>query len=269
MKSLSALAGLLLLALPALAWAGQPSAAALLALRQSRIVDLSHKLDTDIPHWQGFQPATRKILYNYQPDGFLAEEYCHVGQWGTHVDPPGHFFPNLRRLDGIPPREMILPLVVIDVHAKAAADPDYTLSLDDIRRWEKKHGPVPSGSFVAMRTDWSKRWPDQAKMLNQDAQGTMHYPGWSLDTLRYLYGRRHITASGHETTDTGAGIAISRKDYSLESYILQSNHYQIELLANLEQVPEAGALAIVTWPNIANGSGFPARVLAIVPPAGK
>ncbi len=137
---------------------------------------MSHKLDTGIPHWAGFRPATRTVLYDYPTDGFLAEEYCHVGQWGTHVDPPGHFFPQGRRLDDIEPKEMILPLAVIDVHEQAAADPDYSVTVDDIRRWEKKHGPIPPGGFVALRTDWSQRWPDQEKMLNRDANGVMHYP---------------------------------------------------------------------------------------------
>ena len=234
------------------------------ALKQTRVVDLSHKFAVNIPHWHGFAPATRRTVYDYKKDGFKVEEYCHVGQWGTHVDPPGHFFENLRMMDEITPQEMVLPLVVIDVHDKVAANPDYTLSLDDVRSWEQKHGPVPQGSFVAMRTDWSKRWPDQAKMQNQDAQGVRHYPGWSKEVLVYLYEVRQITASGHETTDTDPGLSTSRNDYSLEAYILSKNRYQIELLANLDQVPAAGAVAVVTWPNVERGSGFPARVLAIV-----
>ena len=76
---------------------------------------------------------------------------------------------------------------------------------------------------------------------------------------------RDITASGHETTDTDPGIATSAGDYSLEAYILGRDRYQIELLANLDQVPEAGAIALVTFPKPKGGSGFPARVFAIVP----
>jgi kynurenine formamidase len=37
------------------------------------------------------------------------------------------------------------------------------------------------------------------------------------------------------------------------------------LLANLDRVPESGAIAIVTFPKPADGSGFPARVIAILP----
>lgn len=95
--------------------------------------------------------------------------------------------------------------------------------------------------------------------------GVAHYPGWSMDVLKYLYEVRHITASGHEATDTDPGIATTYEDYSLESYILSLNKYQIELLTNLDKVPEAGSLVSVTWPNAKNGTGFPARVFAILP----
>jgi kynurenine formamidase len=246
--------------------ARKPSVAEIAALlKEKQIVDLTHAFGPGIPHWYGFGDEQVKELYTVKKDGFLVQEFTHVGQWGTHVDPPAHFHAGLRTVDQIPPSEMLLPLVVLDVHEQVAKNPDYTVTMADVMAWEAKHGPVPAGSFVALRTDWSKRWPDQAKMLNKDAQGTFHYPGWSMPVLKYLYEERKVTASGHETTDTDPGLATTHDDYSLESYILSLNHYQIEMLTNLDQVPEAGALAIVAFPKPQGGSGFPARVLAVVP----
>lgn len=210
-------------------------------------------------------------MFWYEPgvgslgSGFYAQYYSHVGQWGTHVDPPAHFIKGLRTVDEIDVKEMIMPLVVIDIHEKVANNPDYTITMEDVKAWEAKHGPIPEGAFVAMRTDWSKRWPDMKAMLNKDANGIAHYPGWSMEVLRYLYEERKITASGHEQTDTDPGIATSRGDYSLETYILKQNHYQIELLTNLDKVPESGALVVVSFPKPKGGSGFPARVFAILP----
>ena len=160
---------------------------------------------------------------------------------------------------------LLMPLIVLDVHEKVARNPDYILSLDDVRAWERRHGRIPAHAFVAMRTDWSKRWPNDASMQNKDAQGVAHYPGWSMAVLKLLYEDRHIAASGHETTDTDPGVATTKDDYSLESYVLGTNHYQVEMLASLDQVPEFGALVMVGFPKPANGSGFPARVIAIVP----
>src|SRR6516162_4107119 len=240
-------------------------------LVSKKYVDLTHAFAPGIPRWPGFPDETRKTIYWYdkRPDtqgtGFFSEVFTHVGQWGTHVDPPAHFVKGLRTVDQIDLKEMILPLVVVDVHEDCAKKPDYTLTLGRLKKWETDHGKIPSGAFVAMRTDWSKRWPDAAKMENKDDKGVAHYPGWSLATLRFLYEERKITASGHETTDTDPGIATTRADYSLETYILSMNHYQIELLTNLDQVPEAGALVIVSFPKPQGGSGFPARVFAILP----
>ncbi len=240
-------------------------------LTGKKLVDLTHAFEPGVPHWPGFPDEKRETIYWYEKGrgsmgaGFFAEVYTHVGQWGTHVDPPAHFAKGLRTVDQIELKEMILPLVVIDVHEEAAKNPDYTLTLERVKKWEADHGAIPAGAFVAMRTDWSKRWPDPAKMANKDAQGVSHYPGWSMEVLKYLYEERKITASGHEPTDTDPGVATSKNDYSLETYLLGTNHYQIELLANLDQVPESGAIVIVSFPKPKGGSGFPARVFAIVP----
>ena len=240
-------------------------------LAQKKFVDLTHDFAPGIPHWTGFPDEARRTIYWYEkrPDtmgaGFFSEVFTHVGQWGTHVDPPAHFIKGKRTVDQIEPKEMLLPLVMIDVHGEAEKNSDYTLSMERVKKWEETHGPIPAGAFVAMRTDWSKRWPDEAKMKNKDADGVAHYPGWSMPVLKYLYEERNITASGHETTDTDPGIATTKDDYSLETYILSTNHYQIELLTNLDQVPESGAIVVVSFPKPKGGSGFPARVFAIVP----
>ena len=194
--------------------------AALAILKSHRFVDLTHTFSPGIPHWKGAPNETVKTLYTVQKDGFRINEYCHIGQWGTHVDPPAHFHEGLHTVDQIDPKEMLMPLVVIDVHEKVAKNPDYTLQIADIEAWEARHGRIPRGAFVAMRTDWSKRWPNQAALQNVDAAGVYHYPGWSMPVLKLLYEDRGITASGHETTDTDPGSATTKDDYSLESYIL-------------------------------------------------
>lgn len=240
-------------------------------LQSHQFIDLTHSFDSQIPHGPGFEPARRITLFHYDPgvgtvgSGALIHEYTHVGQWGTHVDPPAHFIRGLRTLDQIGVTEMVLPLVVIDIHEQAAINPDYRVSMRDIAAWEAAHGRIPQHAFVALRSDWSKRWPDQQRFFNRDAQGIAHYPGWSREVLEYLYEKCGITASGHETPDTDPGIDASQGHYVLEIYVLSQDHYQIEMLANLDQLPQAGAIVIASWPKPRGGSGFPARVFAIVP----
>lgn len=242
-------------------------------IKDKKFVDLTHSFYPGIPHWEGFNDEKRDLLYWYNPGemrpsrgyGFFAELFSFVGQWGTHVDAPAHFAKGKRTLDQINPEEMILPLVVLDVHEKVNRNPDYTVTMQDVWAWEKKHGVIPKRAFVALRTDWSKRWPNQEAMHNKDKFGESHYPGWSLPVLQYLYATRKITASGHETTDTDPGVEVSKNNYALESYVLGTDHYQVELLTNLDLVPEAGALVVVAFPKPRGGSGFPARVFAILP----
>ena len=198
--------------------------------------------------------------------GFFAQQFTHVGQWGTHCDPPAHFVKGKRTIDQIDPKEMILPLVVIDVHEKAAKNPDYTISMDDVRDWEKRHGPIPEGAFVAMRTDWSKRWPDAEGDAERGRQGRGPLP-WLEPGSPQVPLRR---PEDHGSAATKRWIPIRawrpvKGDYSLETYILGTDHYQIELLANLDKVPEAGAIVVVAFPKPKGGSGFPARVFAILP----
>ncbi|WP_134495497.1 cyclase family protein [Microvirga pakistanensis] len=240
-------------------------------LQQCRWIDLTHAFDRTIPHCGSFDAEERITLYHYDEGvgvkghGFLAHEYRHAGQWGTHVDPPAHFIRGLRHLDELSIHEMILPLVVIDITQRVEDNPDYCIALEDVKASESRNGPVPQGAFVAKRTGWSSRWPDAAAMKNCCPDGISHFPGWSLEVLQYLAEHRNASAIGHETTDTDPGVAVSRHEAPLEAYWLAQDKWQIELLSDLTDLPEAGAILIASWPKPRRGSGFPARVFAIAP----
>ncbi len=115
-------------------------------LGRKKIVDLTHAFAPGIPHWHGFNDEKRETAYWYdkkegtQGEGFFAETFSHVGQWGTHVDPPAHFIRGLRTVDQIPLQEMVLPLVVIDVHVEGAKNADYTLSLERVKMGRRAWG---------------------------------------------------------------------------------------------------------------------------------
>lgn len=233
---------------------------------QVRFVDLTHAFHPGQPHFPAFPDEEREALFDMtRGDGFNVHRYTIVGQWGTHVDPPSHFVDGARPVDEISVEEMILPLVVIDISDRVAHDPDSVPTMDDVLAWETRNGSVPTGSFVALRTGWGRRWPDRDGMANKDSEGVAHYPGWSAEVLKYLFEDVGITAVGHEQTDTDRGLSTSAGDYGLELYILQRDRWQIELMANLDQVPEAGALIVASWPKPRGGSGFPARVFALCP----
>jgi len=237
----------------------------------NKIVDLTHAFYPDMPHRDSLGGEIIEPLFAYEPGvgklgtGAKLDRYSFPGQWGTHVDAPVHFHEGMRSVDQITPAEMILPLVVLDIHEQVNSNPDYVVSMEDVHRWEQKHGKIPTGAFIALRTDWSKRWPDAAAFFNLDNDGVSHCPGWSEAVLHYLDYERHARGIGHETADTDPGIVASRSEYPLESWHLQQDRFQIEMLTHLDKAPEAGAVVIATWPKVRGGSGFPARVLALVP----
>ncbi|MFP5527325.1 cyclase family protein [Peptococcus simiae] len=229
-------------------------------LKKHRFVELSYPLSPESPHWSGFSPMIDETLFTYA-DGFFVNKFQLVSQYGTHVDAPIHFVENQRALDKIGAEEMILPLCVIDVSDKVARDVDYAATVQDILSWEATNGPIPKASFVALRTDWCKREDKD----NRDAEGNKHYPGWSLDAIKYLVEKRNVTAIGHESSDTDPPVVSSQVGYVGETYILDQGRYQIELMRNLYELPAVGALIVCGFPMVVGGAGFTARCFAICP----
>jgi kynurenine formamidase len=226
-------------------------------------VDLTHSFGTQTPVWSGFGQATMSAAsdpathqpYTIEQNGFRTTFYSMVGQYGTHVDPPAHFAPDGLTMDKIPLDQMILPLVVLDDTPYLKDDPNHAFSVDDLMAWEKENGQVPAGSFAALRTDMYKDWDSDPETFKR-----YPFPAWSFEVIKYLFTERGVTAIGHEALDTDITEAMDS-----ETWILQNGHYQIEVMANLDQVPATGSVIVVTWPKVENGFGFPARAFAILP----
>jgi kynurenine formamidase len=226
-------------------------------------VDLTHELSPETPHWYGFQPLGVRNLFDFDQASMKVFEYTVPGQYGTHVDVPSHFDPNGRTQSEIRVDEFAYPLCVIDKSAECAANNDYALTIDNVREWEKAYGVIPEGSFVAFRSDWYKR--PAAEFENKDADGCAHYPGWDLETVRWLCAERKIGAMGHETPDSDPACRQAQTGFAAEDYILRQDKIQIELLCNLDRVPPVGAVIFCTFPKLRGGTGFPARCFAICP----
>ena len=225
-----------------------------------KFVELSHEFSPETPHWSGFPAMSSEQIFDY-PDGFRVHKVTTVTQYGTHVDAPAHFVPGTRMLNEIRADELMLPLCVVDITAKVAENCDYIVSAKDLTDWEAVYGKIPEGSFVAIRSDWSKR----ADLDNMDANGQKHYPGWGMDALKFLVEERNVAAIGHETSDTDAAVSSVANGYIGEYYILEQNRYQIELLRDLDQVPPVGSVIVCSFPRGVELTGFTARCFAICP----
>jgi kynurenine formamidase len=240
-------------------------------LKHAKYIDLTHAFSPRQPVWPGFAPAKFKPAvagndlgdyakpgdeFTYDKHGFIATAYeLTTDQYGTQLDPPAHWNPKGATISDLPPTYAVRPLVVIDVHEKVAKDPGYHATVADIQAWEKKHGPIPEGSVVMIRSDWYKRWNETERFASKP------FPGITLDALKYLHLQRHILFHGHEPLDTDATDNLEG-----EHWLLHHNYTQAEGVANLDQVPEAGALITIGFAKPEGGTGGFARYVAIAPP---
>lgn len=234
-------------------------------------VDLTHELSPETPHWYGFAPLGCKILFDYEdgtPEDKMAPmkciEYSFAGQYGTHVDAPSHFCKGGRDMSKIAVKELVYPLVVVDKSEECAKNAEFTMTVADLQKWESENGKIPEGAFVAFRSDWYKK----SNLDNPDENGNPHYPGWSVDAIKWLVEERKIGAIGHEPADTDPSYVTTREDaypYPAEKYILETDRIQIEVMRNLDQLPPVGAMIVCAFPKLKDGTGFPARCFAICP----
>jgi kynurenine formamidase len=241
------------------------------SLATSKVVDLSHAFDEKTLYWPTSPTSfeLKKLSFGDTPGGwfYAANSLCTPEHGGTHLDAPIHFSKEGKTIDQIPLRQLIAPAVLIDVSAKASADPDYRLALDDVRSWEKRHGTIPSGAIVLLRTGWAKRWPDRKQYLGDDTPGDaskLHFPSFGKESAEYLVGQRHVGGLGLDTASIDVGAS---KDFVVHRIASAAGVPGLENLANLDQVPEVGAWVIALPMKIGGGSGGPLRAVALVPAA--
>ena len=238
-------------------------------LKKYKWVELSHSMNNDSPYWAGIPDGSVDIgpvVYDWGNPMLECQiqTFKFPGQFGTHIDFPSHFIKGGKSSESYGVNNMMYPLCVIDITKKVEEDVHYAVSVDDIKAWEAKHGNIPDGAFVALRTDWYKRWPDMNAFANLDEEGGEHCPGWSMEALKYIYETRNAAANGHETLDTDASmLAVEAEDLACERYVLAKGKLQIEVLQNLDQVPEAGSILIAAWTRLEKATGLPVRVWAI------
>jgi kynurenine formamidase len=234
------------------------------SLRTAKYVDLTHTINPAIPVWAGFgrstfspavNPKTGRA-YTYEHDGFEATHYdLATDQLGTQLDPPAHWDPSYPAIDELPPTFAVRPLVVISIVEQVKKDPGYHLAVADVLEWEKRHGRIPAGAVVFVHSDWSQQWP-APELATRPV-----FPGVKLAALQFLHEQRHILLHGHEPLDTDTTPNLEG-----EAWLMHHGYTQAEGVANLDQVPEAGALVAIGYPRLQGGTGGYARYVAICPP---
>src|SRR5207248_2657481 len=158
---------------------------------KTHVVDLSYAINDKLVPWPGdARWFEAKINATVEKNGYFTRSFWMLEHYGTHMDAPAHFPPGKATVEQIPAKQFFGPAVVLDVRAEAAKNADYQLPPARVDEWEKHHGRIPAGAIVLLRTGWATRWPDAQRYRNEDAQGGMHFPGFSADAVKLLIERK-------------------------------------------------------------------------------
>ena len=253
----------------AIAGSGPLASAQAIDLRNARVVDLSHPFDERTLYWpnapSGFE--LKRLHFGPAEGGYFysANSFCAPEHGGTHLDAPIHFAEGKAAVDQIPVEKLIGPAIVIDVSRQAGADPDYRLSLEDVRAWERRQGAIPSGALVLLRTGWSARWPDRKRYFGDGAAGdaaTLHFPSYGEEAARFLVETRKVSALGIDTASIDYGPS---KDFIVHRVAMGAGIPGLENLDHLDALPEKGAWLVALPMKIGGGSGAPLRAVAFLP----
>jgi kynurenine formamidase len=235
------------------------------------IVDLTQPLSERTPVLRLPEPfvntpgLTRRELSRYDERGpAWAWSALEIGEHaGTHFDAPIHWITGRDGEDvaSVAPTRLVGPAVLIDKSAEVADDPDYLLTVSDVRAFEAEHGSLPDGGWLLLRTGWDARADDEEGFLNGGRT-----PGPDADCARLLAQETGIVGLGVETVGTDAGAAAGfDPPFPAHHFFLGAGKYGITQLAGLARLPPTGALIVVAPLRLVEGTGSPARVLAFVP----
>ncbi|MBV8773540.1 MAG: cyclase family protein [Deltaproteobacteria bacterium] len=232
------------------------------------MVDLTYTFDTSTIYWPTEHPFVHQFEhYGMTPEGYFysSAKFDAPEHGGTHMDAPIHFSKGAMTVDQVPLRWMIGPAAVIDFSERASHDPDATLGVDDIKKWESAHGSIPEGAIVVARSGWGRYWPNKKRYLGTDKFGDiahLNFPGFSPGSVKYLLDSGKVVAIAIDTPSMDPG---SSKDFPVHRLWLGANKVGFENVANAERLPESGATIFCIPMKIGKGTGAPTRIFAILP----
>jgi kynurenine formamidase len=222
--------------------------------RGTKLVDLTHTFREDFALYPNSPTASRETVRTIAADGFYGQVWRFWEHTATHMDVPGHFVAGGRTSEEITLEELIRPIVVVDISERAASQPATEVTVDDLRRFERRHGRIPKGALVAMDSGWAARAADADAFIND-----MQFPGFSGDATAWLLENRRIGGIGVDTLSLDNGPSTS---FASHLAVLRADKVGIENLANLDKLPPRGATVVMGLIPWKEGSGGPARVLA-------
>ncbi|NIJ52632.1 cyclase family protein [Dyadobacter arcticus] len=231
-------------------------------LHLDHIVDLTHTLTSDFPYIpvKGLTyPFELISMATLSKNGVAANSWKIHEHLGTHTDAPNHFVDNQKSLDQIDLKDLIVPVVVIDIKERASHNRDAELTVDDIRNFEKQYGKIPDRACVMMYSGWEEHLKDSL-FVGLDRNQVKHFPGFSDPAIKYLLANRNIAGIGVDVLSFDPGID---GDYTGHKTLFAAGKWAVECVANLSKIPKTGATIIVGAPKIGLATGGFSRIIAV------
>lgn len=233
--------------------------AALAQATGGTIRDLTHTLSTDFPTFGGSPGFVKSEVANFATGGYNMFDLAIGEHSGTHLDAPIHFSADGQTVDEIPVQNLVAPLVIADIRAKAADDPDAQVTPDDLRAWIAANGDIPARAVVAMNSGWADHVAT-ARFRNADDAGVMHFPGFHVEAAQMLMEEADVVGIAVDTLSLDHGPS---PDFAVHYAWLPTNRWGLECIAGLSALPATGATIIVGAPKFDGGTGGPTRVFAL------
>ena len=232
------------------------------------LLDLTYPFDEHTIYWPNnahFQWEKSSWGHTHQGYWYASGVFSASEHGGTHLDAPIHFAESGWSVDEIPLSHLTGKAIVLDIRSQTRLNPDYTLLVDDIEKWENHYGTIPSHAIVFLLTGWGQYWPDPSRYLGsptpQDAT-TLHFPGFSAEAISFLVDQRAIVGIGIDTASIDPGQS---QNFLAHQVLGKANRFAIENVAHLEKLPPQGASITALPMKIKGGTGGPVRVMATVP----
>ncbi len=230
-----------------------------MAAGHGTVTDMTHTLHPGFPTYFGEPQFEIETLATFADSGFNNQRIMVVEHTGTHIDAPLHFSEDGMGVDELPVESLFAPLCVVDIAARAAEDADTRVTPDDLTAWIAANGEIPDNACVAMHSGWaSKVDTDEFRNFDGEAQ---HYPGFHPEAATMLMEETGAASIAVDTLSLDHGISA---DFATHYAWLPSGRFGIECLANLDQMPAAGATLVIGAPKHRGGTGGPARIFAMV-----
>jgi kynurenine formamidase len=216
------------------------------------VVDLTQPLGPRTALWPGSPPFAARVTAEIEPDGLYNRALATPEHAGTHLDAPAHFVAGGARVDAIPADRLIVPCAVVDARGVGIVDADF------LRADEERHGAFARDSAVLVHTGWDRFVDDHETYVD-----ALEFPGLDKGAAELLV-ERGVAGLGIDTLGVDPGSSTT---FDVHHTTLPAGLWHLEGLVNLGALPPRGALLFVGALRLVDGSGTPARVLALVSPA--